>query len=479
MTVTLTYDSSLARVRINATGLGIADEATVERSTDQVRWTTVRGGGAVGVTGGVFDLPLYDYEWSSDVINYYRVRGVSTAPITFRASSSGVTDANAAGNSTLSPALPAGIVADQDLLIIQASIRNSGTGTVNVPTGWTAMLSAGNIALLGRRYRSGDVAPTVTFTGGVANASLIAKMYAFPNADITPATSATLLNASAQNIAYPGLTITDDDQLILIGCWKQDDWTSPSVVAGMTQIGTNSTTLGDDAAQALDYVVQTTASDVAAGSFTITGGAAAISRGWSMALTHAPYLQEQTASILPSLGTDCGDSAIWLKSIARPFLNLPVTVVNPSSITISRPARVGIFDIVGRTNPIAVSDIRTSRRWTMFVRTETADTRDNLDLLLASGDVLLIHTPADCAVPSGYVAVGDAQQETHPLRPLRVTHTLPCTEVAPPGPDVVGAQSTWQSVLNAYGSWSAVIAAKLTWADLLALIGSPSEVIVP
>ena len=62
----------------------------------------------------------------------------------------------------------------------------------------------------------------------------------------------------------------------------------------------------------------------------VTGGASAISRGLVVAFAHADYLNQQTASITPTLGTDCGDSAIWLKSIARPFLNQRVTVINRS-----------------------------------------------------------------------------------------------------------------------------------------------------
>jgi hypothetical protein len=57
--------------------------------------------------------------------------------------------------------------------------------------------------------------------------------------------------------------------------------------------------------------------------------------------------------------------------------------------------------------------------------------------------------------------------------------TLPCVEVAAPGPDIGGAEGAWASVLAAYGGWAAVKAAFPTWADLKALIGDPSEVIVP
>jgi hypothetical protein len=129
MAVTVTYDSVLSRVRISATGIpAAADVAKFERSIDQVRWTTVRGGTAVPVVSGA--AALDDFEFAADVANYYRVSGIDTSPITFVAAG-----ATSVGNNVaLTPALPAGLVAG-DLLLCQASIRNSGTGTPNTPAG--------------------------------------------------------------------------------------------------------------------------------------------------------------------------------------------------------------------------------------------------------------------------------------------------------------------------------------------------------
>lgn len=71
----LTYDSALSRVRVSLTAvrtaIGADDTAVVQRSLDQVRWTTVRGGSSVSVTATA--LPLDDYEFAPDVLNYYRV----------------------------------------------------------------------------------------------------------------------------------------------------------------------------------------------------------------------------------------------------------------------------------------------------------------------------------------------------------------------------------------------------------------------
>lgn len=477
MAVSLSYDATLSRVIIDADGLAAADYATVERSTDQITWTTVRGGGEiVDLTGGAFDVPLSDYEFSPDVANYYRVRGVVTDAITHVASGAGASQANASGSATITPVLPGSLVVG-DLLIAQLSVRNTA-GRFVAASGWTQMDEFDNIAFFGRRYQSGDTAPAWSHTGGVANATLLGQIHAFRNAELLPVTSASQANASAQNVAYPGLTVPGDDMLIIVAAWKQEDWAGVTQLTGMTEIGDFWDTVGDDASQATDYVVQTTAADIVAGSFTVAGAVTnAVSRGSVLALERAAYLNEQTANITPSL------DGPWLKSVSRPFLNIPVDVVaSGNRFVVTRPARAGVFDIVGRTYPVAVSDVRKSRRWTMQARTETADDRDHLSLLLASGDVLLVQAPAACdvgIVPTGYVTVGDYDQELNPLRPLSVLHTLPCTEVAAPSADVEAAAQTWLTVLANYASWSEVLAAHPDWADLLTLIGDPSEVIVP
>ena len=193
--------------------------------------------------------------------------------------------------------------------------------------------------------------------------------------------------------------------------------------------------------------------------------------------TLAPFGQTSNiATVFPVL------TAAWLKSISRPFLNIRVSILQPPTFGIGRGARVGIYGIKARTFPIAVNDIRLARRWTLTLRTETAAAAAALTFILAPGDVLLLQVPAGLAdtVPAGYLSIGDVTRENHPLRPVRVTWTLPVTETAPPSASVVPLQATWQTLVDQFSSWADVIAAFSSWADLLAnLVADPSETIVP
>jgi hypothetical protein len=175
-------------------------------------------------------------------------------------------------------------------------------------------------------------------------------------------------------------------------------------------------------------------------------------------------------------------TSVWFKSIGRPFLNVEVDcVLNPSPIV--RRARNGVFPIVGRSYPVAVTDLRGSREVTAQVVTRTTEARESFDLLLASGDPIYVQTPLAYPLPTMYAVVGDTAEQ----RPVRNRDCgddwrlwdLPLTEVVAPGPDVVGSTSTWQTVVNTYATWADVMAAHSSWADLLELVGDGTEVIVP
>lgn len=173
---------------------------------------------------------------------------------------------------------------------------------------------------------------------------------------------------------------------------------------------------------------------------------------------------------------------VWIKSIGRPFLNQRVNcVLNPSPIV--RRGRNGIFPIVGRSYPVGVTDVRGSREVTIRVVTQTTQERNDLDLLLASGDPVFYHTPAGHPLPTMYAVIEDTA-ESRPVRNRNCDndwrlYELPSVEVAAPSADVTGATSTWQTVVTTYSTWSDVLAAHSSWADLLELIGDGSEVIVP
>lgn len=205
-------------------------------------------------------------------------------------------------NASVVPALPAGLVA-LDVMILVATIRNAGTGTVNEPAGWSRLPNSGgsNLQVFGRMYQAGDAAPTVTFAGGVANADTTAQIIAFRGAELAIGTLYTTLaiNTSAQDVAYPALNVTGPGQAVVIVGWKADDATAYSTPGGFTAVAIASTTTGDDASHAIRYSIQTTEVDITAGSLTVTGGAAAVSRALTIGIRQRASLTAVAQSSWP------------------------------------------------------------------------------------------------------------------------------------------------------------------------------------
>lgn len=170
-------------------------------------------------------------------------------------------------------------------------------------------------------------------------------------------------------------------------------------------------------------------------------------------------------------------SSVWLKSITRPFLNRAVEVVGHGDIR--RAARNGVFEVKGRSDPVAVTDVRMARRWTLTVMAQTVADADALELVLASGDPLYVQTDGTRDIPGGYVVVDEMERSRYGTMSGRRYFDLPMRNVAAPGPDVVGATSTWETLVAEFGSWNAVQAAFGTWADVVEHVADPSVVIVP
>lgn len=228
-----------------------------------------------------------------------------------------------ASNASVSPGAPSG---SGGLLVMLAAIRNSGTGTPNTPTGWTLVPCepVSNFRMF-LRVADGTATdtPTVTFANGVANADTSAQILRVTGAQINSATRAirgyaNCLNASAQDIAIPGLVMREGYNLIIAAGWKQDDWTSVAPPAGFTEIDEPDTTTGDDQGFTWARVQQgATPAAIAASSFVVTGGASAISRAMIVAIGDDKQAFTVTRSVNGVVKSQTAGAAF---SLARPVV---------------------------------------------------------------------------------------------------------------------------------------------------------------
>jgi hypothetical protein len=198
----------------------------------------------------------------------------------------------------LTPGLPAGLQAG-DLILGWVGCTKNGFGATNVgetgasgnnwPTrGYSTLIPGttfgpsqnGMFGLFGRIAGPGETAPTIRTDSNGA----VIQLAAFRGAALGIIGYQVSDNASAQNIAFPGLTISKDECIALILGFKIDDWTSVNAVSGFTEIGEPDQALTTDGGIVWGYRIQTSPTNITAGSFVVSGGAAAVSAGISAAI---------------------------------------------------------------------------------------------------------------------------------------------------------------------------------------------------
>ena len=167
----------------------------------------------------------------------------------------------------------------------------------------------------------------------------------------------------------------------------------------------------------------------------------------------------------------------WLKSVSRVYLNREVEAAEASDVT--HVSRAGVFPVSGRSYPVAVTDVSSVRKYDLRITTFTEGEAEAIRYMVTSGDILFFHVPSGFPALGGYFTVGDVNESRQGLPWERRWFTLPLTEVAPPGPDVIPTTYTIASMIAEYATVSDVIADNATIIDLMERVGSPSEVIVP
>lgn len=462
MSLTATYSAVAPSFQYGGVRLTVAgapagsDYAFIERSVDGITWTTVRGGDRVQLNANACILD--DYEFPPGSTSQYRARYIDADLIpSFRA----VGTAQSGNNTPLTPPHPAGL-ATGDLKVIAASIR---TGTVNAPAGWLPLVTSGNVTFLGKIHAPGDVAPLVTFAGGAAGDDTLAQMGAFINAKLQASNIMSQFNAvAAQDIAGPANTQIGLAMLMTWG-WKADDFTSVSTPAFGTKIQDWSSTAGNDAGMTWDFnLIPLANNGLPTNPFplTVTGGATATSRGGTFFLVPIDYTGTDTASVTPALAWN----EYWLKNPSRPGNNIRITITEVGDIT--RPARTARFDVLGRTVPVAVSDLAGGRQFDMALDVLGNAAADDMDNRLASGDPMYLQAPGPAKdVPTMYFVCGDFVRSRDAKGSTSQTFHVPVFEVAAPGSTVAGATYLWSDVIANYADWNAVIAANATWGDLI------------
>jgi hypothetical protein len=155
----------------------------------------------------------------------------------------------------------------------------------------------------------------------------------------------------------------------------------------------------------------------------------------------------------------------WVKIISAPYLNRRVQVLRDFTGA-ARRSRVALYDVQGRRDPVAVTDVHSGREMRVRLVTHTQAERDALDGALSEGRPIFLHTPVGIPVPSMYAAVQDFSWAPSAPRSVRSIFDVQLVEIAAPPPSVVGVGLTYQVLGQQYATYADLADAYTTYAEV-------------
>lgn len=475
MTLTVTFDAANSRVQLAATGLPVLPGLLmwVERRVSGGAWTPVRGGFPTEATGtGTIDLD--DYEFVPNQQNEYRIR----TDIVYDTFTRTVADSWGTADSGQVYTQAGGVATDYSV--------GSGIGVMEATT--TNFLRAQYVTVVPDTDSVVDVAVDQVATGAELHVGLTARRSAGPDfyfADVRFETDSTIQLTigkrvsgvqTALDIFLSDLTYVPDQFFRLRfkvqgGFLYAKVWDPTEDEPGNWQV-----TFADSELPGGSRVAPRSYS---AFGNTNTNPDMLFDNFHSLDIGSNP-----THSILETANVTPTQTETWLKFPLRPFLN---RVVNHCDWTEEvRPARGSVFEILGRRDPVAVTEVRGSRRFTSILAAEDASEADDIELSLSFGGVIFLQTPGDRTVCSLtrraqpkplYAFVGDVTiRHLRGVAPYIIE--LPLIEVAPPSPELAAVSVTWLGIQNAFATWGDVISTFPTWLDVISYLSDPSDEVV-
>jgi hypothetical protein len=160
-----------------------------------------------------------------------------------------------------------------------------------------------------------------------------------------------------------------------------------------------------------------------------------------------------------------GDVA-WLKFVANPQLNRKIDLVGWSAT--KRSSRQVLYEVIGQSEPVVVTDVHTSRQVSIEIVTHTPEATESLDDALREGHPVFLQIPRGLQLRTMYASVGDYECEPLKLSSPRSRWTLPLTEVAAPPFTLTGNVSTYATLLTQHTTYAALLAAHDHYRELVA-----------
>lgn len=186
--------------------------------------------------------------------------------------------------------------------------------------------------------------------------------------------------------------------------------------------------------------------------------------------------------------SDCvtpSQSDVWLKSVTYPLFNRALECVDWDAL--SRTSRAGFFDIKGRHEILAITDVGSSASFNITLVTRSRAENRALVALLTFGGVLMLQPPGDTeeecddgfsGIPGGFVVPsGSVQNHSMRGKPLwqwEIQFTrVAASDMEGITPTTITWEQLWE-LIGDEGTWEDVWALWSTWQELWSTQGSAS-----
>lgn len=468
VTLTATHLDDLGRVRLTAGALVANVSYTLQRSTDaNPTWVDVRGGGNVSTLGvSIVD----DYEYTPNVANYYRLvapafydsfNRTTVSALTWGTADTGQVYVNHIADAGASARVDNGVGIIEDPAPggdIIAQRAPTDASAVDAEATWSAIQPDPSL----------DV--QANYNMGLRSAdqdNYYECQVLFQN----EADGRDVRIQLAKRVAgvFTGIT-----GALRVGEWTANiPWYAKFRVIGSSLMCKAWPTGADEPR---DWQLFATDTDLVAGSGVFirarkSGGAAYEQWYGPIEVRAIPDLVAATAQITPT------QTEVWLKSVAYPLFNWEIECTDWDAL--SYDSRVGLYDIKGRHEILAITDVGSSGSFGLTFVTRSAEANRSVLALLTFGGVLLLQPPGDDAeecptdysgLPEGYV-VPTASVKPHSMRgqPLWVWQVAFTQVAAMDSVNVLPTTITWQmlwAILGEEGTWEDVWAQWSTWQEL-------------
>jgi hypothetical protein len=162
---------------------------------------------------------------------------------------------------------------------------------------------------------------------------------------------------------------------------------------------------------------------------------------------------------------------VWLRDLFRPERSVVLRVVSLDDLGYEQ--RAGSFYVIGRANPVVVSDVRAGFAGTMEVATLDSDERAALLAILVEGLPLMLQLDSKYDVPTSYVSVGavvEHRASAYGDEPAR-TWDLPLTQIDRPALALVSSDYRYSDVAAAYDTYRVLLDSEASYLDLYESVG--------